>query len=276
MPAEDHLHVITLVHGTFAQDAAWALSGSPLRTHLSSKLGPKVIFAPFRWSGANSHDARITASRTLCDHLRLRFQQYPQARHFIVAHSHGGNVACYALRALDIRQRLGGIVTLGTPFLLCRPRSTPASIEALKVMARDALSFAITAAVAVSVAWIAFTNSQYGADPWMVIASWLAAAAFTVVTFIGVYLRLKIWIERLHVNLECRRASRVEELLLPSPGQVGVFSIAVEGDEAGRYLRLLHRVASLPAMAFGAFDASLRWYGSLLLEEDDIGFRCLQ
>src|SRR6185369_16968426 len=45
-------------------------------------------------------------------------------RQFLIAHSHGGNIALYAhaLLAPDVRGRIAGIATLATPFLNARRR----------------------------------------------------------------------------------------------------------------------------------------------------------
>jgi alpha-beta hydrolase superfamily lysophospholipase len=48
--------------------------------------------------------------------------QYPEPRHFIIAHSHGGIVALYALRDPAADQVVSGIITLATPFVSARPR----------------------------------------------------------------------------------------------------------------------------------------------------------
>ncbi len=113
--------VVTLVHGTFAKDAAWVKDGSVLRAEIAGALaghGRDVVFDVFTWSGRNSHKARIKAGYELADHIRdLRKNGIPGTRHFIVAHSHGGNVALLAHKHLDDDQHARGIATLGTPFL---------------------------------------------------------------------------------------------------------------------------------------------------------------
>lgn len=89
--------VVTLVHGTFATDAEWTQPQSALSRHLTKALGCAVTFPrPFLWSGSNSHRARLVAGENLAEYLRDSIKQYPDSLHFIVAHSHGGNVALYA------------------------------------------------------------------------------------------------------------------------------------------------------------------------------------
>ena len=54
------------------------------------------------------------------------------AHHGIVAHSHGGNVALYALRDVALRRKIDGVVTLGTPFIHCRPRPLEGPLKLLE------------------------------------------------------------------------------------------------------------------------------------------------
>jgi len=75
----------------------------------------------FMWNGRNSHRSRVEASKLLVQDIALLLESGPV---YVVGHSHGGNVAMYALRelqegaaaesqALDDLQ----IITLSTPFL---------------------------------------------------------------------------------------------------------------------------------------------------------------
>jgi hypothetical protein len=115
---------ITLVHGTFARNAAWTRPGSALREHLETYLPGRVVYHRFRWSGWPSHFARDHAARDLRARLLKCVQNNETARHCVIAHSHGGNIVCYALRdAAELVERLDCIITLSTPFLLVRRRS---------------------------------------------------------------------------------------------------------------------------------------------------------
>ena len=122
--------VVTLVHGTFARlpwgDAAWARDGSAFRQRLTEALGGEVSFVPFRWSGMNWPSARYRAARRLQDHFRITAERHPERPHYVVAHSHGGNVALYAFRGAagaespDVLP--AGVVCLSTPFIAVQPR----------------------------------------------------------------------------------------------------------------------------------------------------------
>jgi hypothetical protein len=114
--------LVILVHGTFARDSAWPKGGSPLCCTVLEKLpGASVKFVPFRWTGCNSHRARIEAGLKFRRFMWEQFQTHPQGRKVVIAHSHGGNVALYGLRRFRGRQELAGLVTLGTPFIHCAP-----------------------------------------------------------------------------------------------------------------------------------------------------------
>jgi hypothetical protein len=114
--------VLTLVHGTWARNAAWTEADSPLGEALKRGLQNDVKIERFEWSGKNSHRARSQAGRTLEQHILGFSKRYPGIDQFIIAHSHGGNVVLYALRNPDVRKQIRGTICLSTPFILCRSR----------------------------------------------------------------------------------------------------------------------------------------------------------
>lgn len=68
--------------------------------------------------------ARYRAALRLSDHFAETARIHPERRHYVVAHSHGGNVCLYALRDAG---RGGtamprGLVCLSTPFIAAQPR----------------------------------------------------------------------------------------------------------------------------------------------------------
>lgn len=121
-------YVFTLVHGTWARcwlskvmtkmsgSAQWYEDDSTFRSRLASDL-PNSIFIRSDWSGGNSVTARLEAAKSLALDLKQRIIDYPDAHHFVIAHSHGGNIACYALRDNpDLAGRIA-VIALSTPFL---------------------------------------------------------------------------------------------------------------------------------------------------------------
>ena len=106
-------YVVTLVHGTFAPRAPVDEGGIALGKVLASRLGASAtVFAPFTWSGGNSHLDRIRAGLAFRSFFREGLKEYPKSRHVIIAHSHGGNVVLYGLRQARRRERqnLGAII----------------------------------------------------------------------------------------------------------------------------------------------------------------------
>jgi hypothetical protein len=115
--------VVTLVHGTFAREAPWTKEGSKLRNVVIQALGVDAKFSAFEWSGENSHAARIKAGEELGKLLKISINKFPGSAQFIISHSHGGNVALYALKDPAFDGKISGIVTLATPFISLRRRN---------------------------------------------------------------------------------------------------------------------------------------------------------
>jgi pimeloyl-ACP methyl ester carboxylesterase len=115
--------VITLVHGTWARSAAWTLPSSDLCKALSERARGPVRFERFIWSGRNSISARRQAVNRLVTHLHSFFDRWPKARHYLVGHSHGGNIAFQALTDPRVNNRIVGLACLSTPFLTVTPRN---------------------------------------------------------------------------------------------------------------------------------------------------------
>jgi len=124
-------YLITLVHGTFATKAPWASEGSNLCSKIRSALAPehKVDFFSFNWSGKNSNQARFSASEELAQVLKEQETLYPGKKKIIIAHSHGGNIAMYALKKLGNAKAKFSLVTMATPFLNSKVRSFENNIE---------------------------------------------------------------------------------------------------------------------------------------------------
>ena len=74
----------------------------------------------FPWSGRNSHARRMTAGKELAVFIASLRKDHPSVQVFIIAHSHGGNVALYSLKHLEPK-KVDGIVCLATPFLQFDP-----------------------------------------------------------------------------------------------------------------------------------------------------------
>lgn len=101
---------------------------------MKQKTHAQLAFVPFKWDGCNSFKARDRAAYDLREHLKRWFSQEGEAKHVIVAHSHGGTVAIaatanpnrpivqtYSEDGSAVTNPLAGIITLATPFLVWRP-----------------------------------------------------------------------------------------------------------------------------------------------------------
>jgi hypothetical protein len=83
-----------------------------------------LFFCEFRWNGKNSHRERIRASWALLEHLQREIAANPDAKHVILAHSHGGTVAVNALaRSGDSLPRgaISQLICMATPFAYVVP-----------------------------------------------------------------------------------------------------------------------------------------------------------
>ena len=87
------------IHGTFANNATWIESESPIMRKVVSSVGEcgsACDVLPFRWSGANRISAREEAANDLCEMVRKLTDEAQYDRIYVIAHSHGGNVIAHA------------------------------------------------------------------------------------------------------------------------------------------------------------------------------------
>ncbi|MFP3443087.1 alpha/beta hydrolase, partial [Pantoea sp. SIMBA_133] len=71
----------------------------------------------FNWSGSNSAKARLDAAISLELFLDNLIDEYSASQVFIIAHSHGGNIAMHCLRSTKHKDKISGLFTFSTPFL---------------------------------------------------------------------------------------------------------------------------------------------------------------
>ena len=132
--------VFTLVHGTFAKGADWVVhensendETTTFRTALRKSLPDHevefddgFVWGHDKWTRFldNTESTRSRAIDKLKEHLRSRTGR-SSAFHFVVAHSHGGNVALQAMNDETVRESTTGVVCLATPFLFARDRQIP-------------------------------------------------------------------------------------------------------------------------------------------------------
>lgn len=128
---------VILVHGTWGRgfdpernarrtdtgapaEPRWFEVGSKFYAGLSSGLSGLLTttdLSAFLWSGANSIEERRGAAARLAKTLDESVAAAPETPHFIIAHSHGGNVALSAREVMSGNPLNVHIVTMATPFL---------------------------------------------------------------------------------------------------------------------------------------------------------------
>jgi uncharacterized protein YjbI with pentapeptide repeats len=113
---------VTLIHGTFAQQAEWVDVDSALvrqlRLEASRADSSRAVHQhPYDWSGKNTFRARREAVDRLRGHLARVLEEHPTGMHCAVGHSHGGTVLLHALRDPHLAQRLARVVCISTPFI---------------------------------------------------------------------------------------------------------------------------------------------------------------
>lgn len=113
---DDPSCIVTLVHGTFARNAPWTSPVSNLVGRLQDAALGRVQVRIFSWSGLNSFGARARAAAVLANDIENLPRHQLKVPHYLVGHSHGGNVAMSAALALK-KQTISGVVCLATPFL---------------------------------------------------------------------------------------------------------------------------------------------------------------
>ena len=121
MPTEPSV-VVTLRARHLGTVRLMGAPNSALCRRLTETWGERIALMPLRWSGGNTVRARARAAADLATHIDAVARRFPAANHYVIAHSHGGNVALYALRQRS-SVRISGLACLSTPFLHVRNRN---------------------------------------------------------------------------------------------------------------------------------------------------------
>ena len=108
-----------LANGGYAWWRSWSLFSDAIRIALAGDVEIREV----RWSGSNTHQARLTAGEALAGMIGA---QPADARIHLVTHSHGGNVALVAVNHLP-PGRVASLVLLANPHMtLAEERSVSA------------------------------------------------------------------------------------------------------------------------------------------------------
>jgi|RhiMetdeSRZDD1v2_1073273.scaffolds.fasta_scaffold548547_2 triacylglycerol esterase/lipase EstA (alpha/beta hydrolase family) len=108
---------IVVVHRTFAASkegvTQWYELGKDHKNSFMNQVEAAVrsrgdvssiTWRVFRWSGANVHRQRLAAAEALYAEIRALLAASPTDELFLIAHSHGGNMALKALELLWRRE----------------------------------------------------------------------------------------------------------------------------------------------------------------------------
>ena len=155
--------VVTLIHGTFAPNTAWVQEGSSFCSGLRKHLGGSVDFHRIGWGGANTTAARKRGGERLAAHILKLFRDQPKVPHFVVGHSHAGNLSLYALRDPEVRDKLSGVVTMNTPFV-CVLRRNP--FQLITVMGALTIMWMLTLFVGYPISRLEYNGEWLRHLPW--------------------------------------------------------------------------------------------------------------
>ncbi|MGD9617004.1 MAG: esterase/lipase family protein [Alphaproteobacteria bacterium] len=227
-------HVVTLVHGTTFRflRPGWLQAGSLLFDVLLLRV-PDLTIKTFRWSGSLLQSQRAKAAEALKYQLRKQLTDYPHAAHTVIAHSHGGNVALYALADQELATRIEKVICLNTPFINAQRRNA-ASITAGPFLIYIILSSLIAYPVL----------SRSGLPLREVNGLLLVAETLIFITLALSYLKLMInldWVGR----VRRRRENAIKTWIYPRI-KTPVFCLWSVGDEVRDVLSFLDFTTNLP------------------------------
>ena len=223
-------YLLTLVHGTWPDPDGWVSARSFLRRELASHLGD-VVFRDFTWAGANTHSARAEAGASLARFLRAGREEHPAARHVVIAHSHGGNVALYAMRDPAARRAVDGIVTLATPFLFATPRDLRSRADVIAWVVLGVVALLSLAAIDLLIDLLGIRQ---------LFLAWLAGASVLMLKGSPV---LAGWLIAAGTR---KQADIVPAYQAPRIDRSRLFIISTRADEASGWLRAWEIVAKGP------------------------------
>jgi hypothetical protein len=232
--------VIHLVHGTWPRgllrqvlpsfvfparkERYWFEPGSAFTTSLEQHLAPGTVrFRSFSWSGRNSQLSREKAALELQRYLRAALAESPGAAHYLVGHSHGGNVALLAVsdRKARFAEELRGVVCLATPFLTFLPIRGSAVEEVVRLLPLVLPLVALIATLAVGLASGSFEA--------LTVARGIAFAMFLAPTVLAWLSYRRREVAKRYLALRKRSSPRSERLVavLRSPGDEATLALAL-------------------------------------------------
>jgi hypothetical protein len=111
--------VFIVIHGTWGLESEWYMPGGDFFDALERTVSTKnSAVVPFCWNGGIGHESRVKAAHSLA---KLIAAYNDDVALYLIAHSHGGNVAAIASQILACdgrnKRRIRALYTLGTPVM---------------------------------------------------------------------------------------------------------------------------------------------------------------
>jgi hypothetical protein len=252
--------VITCVHGTFARRAKWTDPESEFAQSVKALLPGPACFCSHSWSGANTQKARRFASSQLKQKLLEQFDQYPTAAHFLIGHSHGGNIALYALDDEAIQLRMSGVVCINTPFVTATTRHTQNLILFLIA------SLSLSVAILLSLLLVGFV---IGGFLWLLnpeLVHWTNANQLPMVALpiVALALIVTLWLfwrlfrlrTRIDNFFQRQRDQQINAIRLPTIKHTPILCLWSCSDEIYGLFSFFEGLANLPYILMHAFFSS--------------------
>lgn len=241
-----------LVHGTIPRlwrfrifgERSWSDADSRFRKELKKNF-PRAAVDLFPWNGANTHDARLKAGDQLCASLTKAIANNTKRKFVIIAHSHGGNIALYALRKLsgEQRSRVAGLVCLATPFISAVPLNSRNSISELW------MSIILGTSIALSCFWFEIRTGAF------VLSA--AAALVSIIGLVGAGRLMRMQGDQ-RDEFATSFAGKISAV---SPANLPMYAVSASRDEA---LILLDIISFGPTWLLSLRRKSLDWFKDLL------------
>lgn len=259
--------VFTLIHGTFSPKAAWIRTDSLMWRFLESRFPGCLITAP-KWPGINTHRGRLKASDDIVQVLLQQHQEHPDAKHFIIAHSHGGTIALHACENERVRSSLSGVITLGTPFIHSRRRDLRVPVRVYEEIVKLGRNLWLVGLWTGAFLLLGVVSLAY--DAVNAITAISAVDVFCLLLFIGLVLfstKLRLGKSSLRALIAAplKKARAKQRILYASMREpycflwdLRLFAISVDFDEARIYLRILRGLGGVAHFAHDVLSYAIR------------------
>ncbi len=244
--------VFVIVHGTASRNARWIRPDSKIRRRLERHFGRRGLTVSFEWSGANTDEARLTAAKALGKRIAELYEEF-HAPIYLVAHSHGGNIALYSMRDPSVEAKVVGVICMATSFIQCRPRPLiPAIEKSLELLPR------LIGATALGLLALMPAMEGRQAAAFHELAGWYA---ILLLGFISQTLWMPWyrnacdrWVKRIARSIRARSQSTIAALSLPMLPNVKMLCLSTPNDEVTKCLRLSIFLSELPFFAWRFVD----------------------